>query len=319
MAKDLVVVIATIGRSELLKRTLSSLEACQKPDIFRGVIVVENGGKGGGENVVYSYSHSLNARYMYLTKACQSRAKNTAVKAVAQEVNQNCLVVFTDDDVRIHAHTLCAYAEASAASDGGKIYGGPVGVDYEVEPPEWLKAYLPASASGWRIEGGLQSHNKADFLGCNWASFVSDLQNAGGFDENFGFGGIAGGTGEETNMQDRLLKRGVKGIYLPDAMVWHYVPAERCSPVWAIKRAYLHGIEAGLRDPRKEQTVLGVSRGMVLAWIKIGLEVLKKSLSGDKKTAFDAYHRFSRFCGYIRGRQLAWKNSANPSQKGIGA
>jgi len=265
------------------------------------------------ENVVRAYGNSLNTRYLYLTRACQSRAKNAAIQTITRELTQSCLVLFTDDDVRFHVDTLYAYAGASAGTDGGAFYGGPVGVDYQEDPPEWLKAYLPPSAKGWWLEGGLQTFNRADFLGCNWASFVNDLQKAGGFDETFGFGGTSGGTGEETNLQGQLLKGNVKGIYVPDAKVWHYVPSERCSPIWAIRRAYLHGIEDGLCGLRMRQGLRSGSRGVISLLTKIGVEAFIKSFHGDKREAFDAYHRVSRFCGYIRGRWLARKRSATRS------
>jgi GT2 family glycosyltransferase len=48
-------------------------------------------------------------------------------------------------------------------------------------------------------------------------------------------------------MQRRLHSHDVPGIYVPDAKVWHYVPAARCSPEWALSRTYQHGLAVGVR------------------------------------------------------------------------
>ena len=124
MAHNLVVVIATAGRSRLLRRTLGSLAACVKPSIYRETIIVENGPKGDVEKIVSQYAPSLNARYLYVTLANKSNAVNQAL-AILEE----CLIFFTDDDVRFHPGTLCAYAQAAEGVETGVFYGGPLSID----------------------------------------------------------------------------------------------------------------------------------------------------------------------------------------------
>ena len=127
----------------------------------------------------------------------------------------------------------------------GRFFGGPTGVDYEQEPPAWLKSFLPTSALGWEWPGPGDVVNKAAFLGFNWAAFARDIRAAGGFDANRGPGSPTGSTGQETDMQRRLLAAGLSGLYVPEARVWHYIAADRCSPDWAIARNYRQGVEHG--------------------------------------------------------------------------
>ncbi|MFQ5804383.1 MAG: glycosyltransferase family A protein, partial [Candidatus Methylomirabilales bacterium] len=204
MACGLTTVIASSGRPELLRRTLESLAACRKPAIYRATIIVENGGKAGAEDVVRGSDACLNARYLYERRANKCHALNVALEHVA-----GGLIFFTDDDVRIHPDTLCAYADAAASADGGQFFGGPIGVDYDVEPPEWLRPYLPPSARGLQLENALQPIETPVFLGFNWAAFVNDLREAGGFDASLGPGATTGSSvGDETEMQARLLTNG---------------------------------------------------------------------------------------------------------------
>ena len=47
-------------------------------------------------------------------------------------------------------------------------------------------------------------------------------------------------------MQRRLVTAGLKAVCVPQALVYHWVPRERCSPEWALERAYRNGIRSGL-------------------------------------------------------------------------
>jgi hypothetical protein len=83
------------------------------------------------------------------------------------------------------------------------------------------------------------------FLGFNWAAFAQDLLACGGFSATFG-PGTALGTGEETFLQWKMQQRGIGARYLPEALAWHYVPPERCSPEWTLRRARGGGFNAGV-------------------------------------------------------------------------
>lgn len=303
MANDLLIVIATSGRPELLRRTLASLAECRKPEIYRETLVVENGPKAGAEEVVRAFQKSLNARYLYVAQGNKSHALNAALGPL-----EDCLIFFTDDDVRVHPETLCAYAKAAEGVSGGLFYGGPTGVDYEREPPDWLKVYLPPSARGWGLDGKIHSIQEPVLLGCNWAAFSIDLKAAGGFNPHVGPGAVTGSTGQETDMQRRLLGMGFQARYLPAAKVWHYVPAERCSPKWAMQRAYRKGLDSGMGYLNEVPTLFGTPRWMVRVYLKKAAQLLVRRISRDRGGSFDAYYDFECFRGYMHGARLARKN-----------
>ena len=56
-------------------------------------------------------------------------------------------------------------------------------------------------------------------------------------------------------MQRRLLEAGLHGRYVPDAEVWHWIPADRCSRRWVLHRAYRDGIKYGLQAKLPADTV----------------------------------------------------------------
>jgi hypothetical protein len=236
---------------------------------------------------------------MYVSVGNKSLALNTALEGL-----NDCLVVFTDDDVRLHPDTLCAYAEAAKSDPCDRFYGGPTGVDYELPPPKWILEYLPVSAKGRRAEAGTTLTTEPAFLGCNWAAFARDLRRVGGFNASKGPGARSGSTGQETDMQVRLLNAGLVGRYVPAAMVWHFVPASCCSQEWALRRAYRHGIERGLNACLpKGPTLLDYPPRVCAEWVKRALKALVWSVGGSQ-ARFRRNFYLRSFAGYMKGISL---------------
>lgn len=219
------VVIPTAGRSGLIERTLRSLAECERPETYQRTLVVENGPTREAKQIVEAHRDALRLEYLHTTQANKSHALNLAL----EHVREGLLVLF-DDDVRLDAGVLKAYARAASNWGKGHFFGGPLGVDYEEPPPEWLRRHLPPSAVGWE----LYSEESDRFMGPNWAAFAEDLKHVGGFSTELGPGTAA--VGQEHQMQARLVAAGIRGRYVADARAWHWVPRERCTPEWAIER-----------------------------------------------------------------------------------
>jgi GT2 family glycosyltransferase len=292
---DAVVAIATSGRPDLLTRTLKSLGQCQLPSGYRETLVIENGSRAGAEDVVKSATPQLNTRYIHIDQANKSAALNAALDAVG-----DCLMIFSDDDVRFAPGTISAYADADQKRGPGSYYGGPLDIDYDVPPPQWLREYLPCSVIGWELGGEERAVQAVEFLGANWAAHAADLRAAGGFSVDFGPGSRTGCTGQETEMQHRLTNRGASAIYVPGARVWHYVPKNRCTPDWVLDRNYRNGVQDGILATG------GHSSGLPPWWItsryiKGILRSWLSTFSTSPETRFKAKNRRSYDRGLISG------------------
>ena len=242
MAIPISVLFATARRLKLVRRTLQSLVTTKKPDQFQGVWVVENGTATGVEQVVQEFSSSLPVHYLFCDQANKSVALNFGLANLPEG-----LVHMTDDDVRYHPETLVSLEEAAAHAPGHSYFGGPFDVDYEVAPPKWLIPWLPYSARGWsRPHDELTQLPRGRFYGCNFAVRRNDMVKLGGFDPMMGPGSPSGASGGETDLQLRLQQQDFQSWYAPSMKVAHYVPESRCSPEWAIDRAYQHGLGWGL-------------------------------------------------------------------------
>ena len=235
------------------------------------VIVIENGGRYGAQALCSATAGKLGKpEYRFV----ETPNKSAALNAILPELSGH-LVVFLDDDVRVDPNLLVEYAAAAGKRTEGEFYGGGLLIDYEQAPPEWLKKYLPKSATGWHpsIED-YAPLGKMHFFGANWAAFSFDLLRLGGFNAQFGPGSKMGATGQETQMQKDLVGVGVRPRYVPEAVVWHYVPKSRCSPEWAIDRARRMGVRSGhvRAGSHNDLTLLGIPRWLWKATFLAALE-----------------------------------------------
>lgn len=261
------ILIATSGeRNQWLAETLDCLARCQLGEDLFAVVVVENGRQAGVCQLVGQASVALKARYLYSPLANKSDALNRAIELLPEG-----LIIFLDDDVRFDVDIISMYRTASAGHHRALFFGGPIAPLYEQEPPSWLLPYMPPSARGWQLAAG-ESMGERAFIGIHWAAFKCDLSAAGGFDPARGPGSKNRSTGQETDMQIRLRRLGASPRYIPDALVFHHVPLERCNPEWVVDREYRRTIAkcAYLMDSKGGANKIRIKlamRNLIFLWL----------------------------------------------------
>lgn len=251
MSQSMWVMIAAAGRPQLLRRTLESIGTCRKPASFVRTIVIENGPRCGIEPIVRELSGHQPVQYLYSEAPNKSRALNLGLAHT-----DGGLIVFTDDDVRVHNVWLTAYAAANEGANDGRFFGGPVHVDAEHGlPPVWMRHYYPATlVEPWELPHDDKPATIPDqtFMGPNWAAFGHEIVACGGFDEKLGPRPDQS-VGEETEIQRQLAARGSRPIYVPEAIAWHYLHEDYLRPEWLLKRTYRHGLAWGILRTRGGQ------------------------------------------------------------------
>jgi len=302
------IIIPTGSRLPLLQRTMQSLADCVPPTGLRQVIIAENGSRCGAEAAAARFAARLPVTYQFTEKPNKSDALNAALAKCGDD-----LVVFFDDDIRIHRGAIVAYADAVQKAGQRRFYCGPCRIDYEGQPPpDWLRPYLPPSAKGWDLGPAAVDFDRPDALGFNWAAFAADVRAAGGFDPKRGPGTAA--RGQESAMQERLLSMGIKGRYLPEALAWHFVPSSRCDESWALKRHEQEGVRTGLNSAGT-----GEPPGKPFRWrVRQAALHLMLALAGPFFTRRRRFHyRYQR--AYFTGVLQGWSQSRSaqtPSPKG---
>jgi GT2 family glycosyltransferase len=310
------VAIATYDRRDLLARALESLVRAKKPEGFEQVYVVENGSGDASRDICERAALELPLHYHALAETGKSRALQWLMERLGQG-----FVLFLDDDVRVGEHVLEAYAAAIREHGRGHFFGGPLLVDYEEPPPDWLRAHLPRTAVGWQpdtsaitLAGPNFFVGPNSFLGPNYGAFVEDVCAVGGFREDIGPGARVAGTdgnpsGQEFELQDRLCAAGYTPAYVPDAQVWHWVPKDRCTPEWALHRVYRHkASQTMLRQLGKSPRGLRWRNVPAKLWSRLIAARLREAFAifeRDPLFRFRASREVRKLRGQIEGHQLA--------------
>ena len=301
--KSISIVIPTAGERspKMLERTLSSLANENLPYRKIEIIVIENGPPNGCDKICGKFSELLPISYKYLETPNVSMARNLGISSSSSD-----LIIFFDDDIRLSGQCIQNYLTAYEKYGDNYFYGGPVRIDYEAMPEEHLLDFLPLSAKGLDFAHEITELKDTNtlFLGANHAIPRTQLDKVGNFDARGPNGINSGFVGEETRLQIRLINEGFKALYLPEALIWHYVPSNSCNLQWLKKRYYRIGLTEGelLNADGNISTLFGAPRYAIKLLIINSIKLIKSSISKTtnlEKTKLITEQQ--RLIGLIRG------------------
>ena len=241
---EIAAVICTHNRCAWLPDALGSLAAQSLPAGRFEVIVVDDGSTDATPAVVAEFSSRLPLRVITQPNRGLAAARNAGWRAARAP-----LVAYLDDDARAAPdwleRILAAFAEAPAAA----VVGGPVHPRWEVPRPAWLPddllLFLTIFDLGPRE---IRSTEKFVFAGASMAMPRRWLEATDGFDERLGRHGKSLLSHEESAWWENVLKRGGFGLYRPDVVADHLVPAARLTRAWFRRRLYWEGVSMRLRE-----------------------------------------------------------------------
>ncbi len=202
------VIIPTWNRPESLAMCLKSFTFLDYPANAWELIVVNDGGAESFSKITSKLGENLPLKLLDIEQAGPATARNKGAKLARGEY-----LAFTDDDCRVEPDWLCQFAKGFEDSKWDALGGR------SLNP-------FPgnAIARSWHhiidfIYDHLQdeSGNALLLVSNNIACRHRVFEQLGGFDETFPFAG-----GEDTELSHRLLTRGYRQRYYPDAKTWHY-------------------------------------------------------------------------------------------------
>ena len=270
---DATILICTFNRAEYLAETLDSIAQLDTPrGIAWDVLVVDNNSTDDTRGVVASRSTAYPVPLRYLFEATQgkSNALNTGMRAAAARI-----IVFTDDDIRVPRGWLDATVRPLLERSDIDYTGGPVRPIWGVVRPAWLDE---RGNRGGTI--AVKDHGSEPFvfeerlktpLGVNMAVRRTLIERIGGFRPELGRNGKSLLGQEQAEFFYRSRSVGARGLYVPEMVLDHVVPASRLTRSYfrrwwywkGVSHARLHRIhgqtELGL-DLRRVPRVAGVPR-----------------------------------------------------------
>jgi GT2 family glycosyltransferase len=209
----LTIIIATYKRPAQLARLLSSLGGQLRNS--DELMIAENGTR----QPVKVPADAPPLKHLHEPRGGKCRSQNRAIGESHGEV-----VVLLDDDLTVEARYLDAVERFFSENPEFAAMAGRI---LPAEDPkakvgaDWIYLDLPIFDRGDRVV------EVPGVLGANMAFRRSALDAVGLFDERLGPG--AAGHEEETEMSQRLRRKGLRIGYAPDAVVYHEVDPRRAD------------------------------------------------------------------------------------------
>jgi len=224
---DVTVIICTRNRAASLNRVLKSMTALKLPDRLRWeMVVVDNGSEDETPKVVVSYSGVLPIVSVRETEPGLSNARNAGVRHA-----RGRYIIWTDDDVQLDEDWLFAYVRAFRALPRGAIFGGSSAPILEEPTPVWFRESQSELGGllALRDPSGLPPRLVVSGqlpYGLNFA-IRADEQKAHPYNPVLGVAPDRRRGGEEVQVIKSILASGAEGYWVPDARVFHIIPASR--------------------------------------------------------------------------------------------
>jgi GT2 family glycosyltransferase len=224
-----------------------------------------------------------------------SRARNRALDWVAGDDD---VLAFVDDDAVVEDGWAAAVRRRwDEAPPEVACIGGPIRPRFAVPPPPWFSdgiAHVLTLLDRGPAVRDLDPAQEAVY-GANVSFRAGPLRRVGGFQSGLGHATGRVFFGEEDEAQRALARLGYRVRYVPDAAVWHVIPAARLTRRSFLERRFAFGRALALRDARAPG--LAARRALVSS-----AGALSAAMKGDSKQAMVRAVRAAENAGVLAGR-----------------
>ena len=248
--------ICTWNRSKLLRATLLGLRQLTIPAaIDWEVLIVDNNCTDDTDEVIGQFTDTLPIRLLHEKRQGLSNARNCAVAAARGDY-----ILWTDDDAIVEPNWLVAYVNAVRSWPNAALFGGPIKLKLEGNPPPWFAEMLCdetfACVYAHRDPSKIPLKlNSADWrsipYGPNLCIRMREQQNLR-YKPNLGRCKNQQIRGEETELVTAILNSGAEGWWVPDAIVYHVISQNLQTQ--SHLRSYFIGLGRGFvrNDPKSK-------------------------------------------------------------------
>lgn len=293
------VIIATYTRAALLDECLQHL-ARQPFAPGDEVIVVDNGSKDHTQDVVKAHQarFPVPLHLLYEPKPGKSHALARSLTVAKSDV-----LGFLDDDVNVE-HTWLDVVRDTMRDPEIALMGGRVVPRWEPSVPQWMRAVSAEPSRLWAPLGLLEYPKDVvqlgprTVLGANMAVRREVLEAVGGFATHLGKLRGTLLSGEDHELCLRVQRAGLRAVYVPSAIVHHWVPAERTRVGYFVNWFYWSGITNAILDNGTGATTPYLAKRALSAALASGGAMLR----GRRRTALQHATDVAYAAGYAAKR-----------------
>jgi glycosyltransferase involved in cell wall biosynthesis len=277
-------IIPSHNRASLLRDCLNSICKARVPaGLEVTVFVVDNRSTDMTRSVVESFGDTV--QYIYAGRPGKSAALNDAIPQTHGE-----FVGFIDDDEQLDPSWFeVAYRELRADPELQYI-GGQYYPNWEKPAPGWFSDNH-RGAVGIVLcseRGSFSDDFRQMLMGGNAIISRETLKRVLPYPEELGKIGKKIRSGEDEVIYHRLLQLGAKGIFVPELIIYHWIPAERLTKQYFRKWIVGCGISVGSQLRKrgfKEAGMLGIPRYQFGAAVRSLWPMLTKKSQQERFTA----------------------------------
>jgi glucosyl-dolichyl phosphate glucuronosyltransferase len=305
------VVLPTFNRARLLARTLASLERARVPsDLSVRVIVVDNASTDGTRALIATAAPAfpVNLEYVFAATPGKPHALNAGIA-----LSDADLVGLIDDDEEVDtAWFECirdAFRDPHLDFAGGRCLPR-----WESDAPPWLgRGYR--GVIGWVDPGpelrSMDASYPGILMGGNAVIRRGLLERAGPYSTALNRTGTRLLGCEDEDMYHRLLALGARGRYIPELIIYHFVPSERLTKRYFRRWCFWRGVSLGVIDrdrPAPVAYLAGIPRYQIGRATRGFLHVLGlRSQPTDVSNRFESELACWDLAGFAWGKHVHTK------------
>ena len=299
---DISVAICTWNHARLLDQTLSEMaNLVVRPSLKWELLIIDNNCTDDTSAVVQKHIGALPIRYVLEPRQGQSNARNRALQEA-----QSDWVIFTDDDVLVDPKWLATYEKAAGdAGDDVVLLGGDIVPYFPEEPDPALVQAMPMVGDGFcarKVPSDLCITNQSTYLplGANFGlrkSLLSDVR----FNPRLGASKNSRILGEEVALFQHLLSKGLKGSWVSDAGVRHYVDPSRLKLRSLRRQLFGMGRQTVRKNgpPAGRTLVAGMPAWVYRSTLVSGVEMTAALILRRKLWFYESFNRFWQYWGVL--------------------
>ncbi len=299
-------IICTYNRSAFLPRLFDSIEKQSLSKNDFEVIIINNNSTDNTETICRTFiknNADLAIKYVVEEKQGLSHARN---RGVAESTGET--LTFLDDDAflsEIFLETVLGHFQVNPDVD---CVGGRIFLHYEDVRPAWVSKYM-AEMFGYYDPGSkpFVYRSRKFPRGSNMSFRRSVFDKIGFFNTKLGRTGENMLGSEEKELFFRIHRKGLKSVYVPQALVYHRVPSSRLEIPHVIKQ--IQGIGCSEAIMAKQSKALGVAALVMrelFKWMASMVLMIGYCLQGKfLKGFFLLRFRYHIFRGIMKCRKVS--------------
>lgn len=302
------VVIPTYNRSRLLGLALESLFRAPVPEGMELCLyVVDNNSPDDTAAVVQQKQGEAPVPIVYVPELHQgsSNARNAGIRAGTGEI-----IAFIDDDEEIDGEWFRIIAREFASPEILFI-GGPYLPNWVSPAPPWLPSGYQAviGAIPPKPRAALGAGFAGNLMGGNCALRRTVFERVGMYDPHLGRSNKGLLSDEDAEFFGRVREAGLKGMYVPDFAIHHYIAPERLTRSYYRRWAYWRAVSLGSQarvNPEPVPAFAGVPRYRIGRALRGVVDYPRQRwLKREPGVAFAAVLAVCELVGFVYGRHFA--------------